>query len=881
MYICQIENCNSKFYSLRHYITHKSLHYHSKRIKCVYQHCYKTFTSCYSLESHVARSHKQVRSCVKFYKGQLKCTSKILCNTFTFNSCKTLVSHLKMHLKNNEVVACPFPIKNVCDDKIFKNFNHFGVHISRYHSGLIKESVTHQSIESANINNPQNITNLIKDNSTSDQAVQNSAQNNLNISFIEPNLPIENSLEKVNSEITKKLITFCLELQVKHFISNSVIQKIIEQLTDIAIINTEGFHNSFVSVLKSLNLPCDEVDKLANKASEQGKFFENCLKNDIYTTFKRKKLQKLSGYLEPQEIFLGYNNNKSCSFQYISIIESIKCLLNNKTVKNLLQYSRTQNKHFTDFFDGSLFKKRQFFIDHPEALQIILFQDEFQIVNPLGTATHKNKMLGVYFNLGNLPLEKRMSVDSIQLVMLGKASYLKHFGAENVFSHLIKDLKKLENGIEFNNYVLYGTVVFIAGDNLGSNLLCGISTCFSSNYYCRFCTSSKDSILQSVTGDGACRNVNDSLIGEKGYNLECCFDSLCFFKAMLPGFPPCLAHDVFEGWVQYDLNVILHYFINIKKYFTLSFLNDKLSSFKYGLLDSSNRPHQINSISSNSKLKGSATETWCFLRFLPFLINDKVLKNDPMYEMLVLMHQCVQIIVAPKFAEFHSIKLKYLFNDYMLLRFEHFSTDATIKPKHHFVSHYANLMLLFGPLKYVWTLHFEQKHGFFKSVVHNSCNFINIAHTLAERHQLLTTYNNIIDIYQMELTILKVADINELSSACISFLQHHNSDDIFQKVKYEGIIYAIGMVVVMKCEADIPIFGKIEGIIKNEWKLSFILNEMHTIIDEHLCFFYVKESNKLSISALSTLIDYYPLSVYKYKDKNIVILKHLVFDYNE
>lgn len=37
-----------------------------------------------------------------------------------------------------------------------------------------------------------------------------------------------------------------------------------------------------------------------------------------------------------------------------------------------------------------------------------------------------------------------------------------------------------------------------------------------------------------------------------------------------------------------------------------------------------------------------------------------------------------------------------------------------LKPKHHFVEHYPQMIKAFGPHSDVWTMHFEGKHNFFK-----------------------------------------------------------------------------------------------------------------------------------------------------------------------
>lgn len=63
-----------------------------------------------------------------------------------------------------------------------------------------------------------------------------------------------------------------------------------------------------------------------------------------------------------------------------------------------------------------------------------------------------------------------------------------------------------------------------------------------------------------------------------------------------------------------------------------------------------------------------------------------------------------------------------------------------LKPKYHFMAHMCNLMLFFGPLLYLWTLPFEQKHKFFKQLMRMTRNFINPEFSCAERAQMHFSY---------------------------------------------------------------------------------------------------------------------------------------------
>ena len=56
--------------------------------------------------------------------------------------------------------------------------------------------------------------------------------------------------------------------------------------------------------------------------------------------------------------------------------------------------------------------------------------------------------------------------------------------------------------------------------------------------------------------------------------------------------------------------------------------------------------------------------------------------------------------------------------------------EVNLRAKHHYLAHYPDLILEFGPLVRVWTLRFESKHSYFKRCLRQSQNYKNVTHTL-------------------------------------------------------------------------------------------------------------------------------------------------------
>lgn len=170
---------------------------------------------------------------------------------------------------------------------------------------------------------------------------------------------------------------------------------------------------------------------------------------------------------------------KKTFFAYIRIIETLKFTLQDEYIINELKKSPDvsqdavlhQDDLLRDFMDGTVYKNNQIFKYNPEALQIILYQDAFENVNPIGSAKKKHKLLAVYMTLGNIPDYLRTHTSTIKLVALCKEI---DFHRKKVYGKMVEDLKQIEQeGVEFFGKYLKASLVYITGDNLGSHGLGG------------------------------------------------------------------------------------------------------------------------------------------------------------------------------------------------------------------------------------------------------------------------------------------------------------------------------------------------------------------------------------------------------------------------
>lgn len=70
-----------------------------------------------------------------------------------------------------------------------------------------------------------------------------------------------------------------------------------------------------------------------------------------------------------------------------------------------------------------------------------------------------------------------------------------------------------------------------------------------------------------------------------------------------------------------------------------------------------------------------------------------------------------------------------------LLKFKNTFGVESLIPKHHFLLHTSSMIKKYGPLRNFWCMPFEAKHQYFKRLIKNTRNYLNVTQTLTERHQ--------------------------------------------------------------------------------------------------------------------------------------------------
>lgn len=875
MFICLA--CNFKTHLPFKYVAHMSRHrnVHNFKFSCGINNCQAILSSYFTFKRHFTRNHSHT------HRQKVKDSDLIalVCNVplckKKFDSARCLVAHLKKHVRNNTKIQCCFKL---CL-KSFKNVSSFSSHISRCHKNLSEKEST--ETKNANIDKGNNCNSI------------NSCDSSAEIENVD-----DCAISKMN--MSKEIALFTFMLETKCLVPSVTVQKILEELHILLSTDKCNFSNLFKKHLNSIeNLTSEQKESIIDAAEKAKVIYPLlCPKSGTFRSIhlRNKFFKENLNYIAPREIVLGRNKfNIEQYYHYVPIKESLCALLKNESVKKQLEFpvEKDQTPLFSeimsDIHDGCSFKARKIFEDK-SILQIILYQDVFELANPLGSAKGNQKLIGVYFTLGNFYAQYRSSVEHLQLLLLCKETNLKLFGSKKVFEALLKDLKELENGIVMDGIKITAALFCIVGDNLGQHFIGGFIQNFSkSNYMCRYCLLKRSDFKKMkvpllnaeartpVNYDFAVNNL-DINVDYEGIRSKSIFNDLKYFHVCLPGLPPCLGHDLFEGIVASDLFLYVNYFIKTKKWFTYNELNNLIRRTHLKGNDTNNKPIQFNE--KGKKLVGNASENWCTLRFFPIIVYNIVDTSNAVWRLLLHLREIVEFIISPKITHAQIAYLKVLIDEYLEQRIKLFPS-VPLKPKHHFLHHYPELIFQFGPLIRLWTLRFESKHSYFKRVARRCQNFRNITKTLSVKHQLLQAYNlngaffpqslNYSNGCTFRANLYDVNIQNAVQPLCAS-------DELFMtnKIEINGTTYSSGQFLQLKNEDFYTSMGEIQFVLISHGVPYFLVTEWKGVWFLERGIFSLHPLNIFKLVKHASLIDFYPLSPYIIKNEQFIVLKHKI-----
>lgn len=800
------------------------------------------------------------------------------------DSINSLCTHLGMHMGSGKKVVCPY---EGCS-KSFRVRSSFTAHVSRKHRhpsrtqfvGVLSDNVTDE---------------VSRPTTSNDNCINES------VGASDFDVDVSTSITD-GAPFLKNLALFYLKMQAKFLLPATTMQCIIDEFQEVHNIGMKRAYEKIEEKLTELDIPKDCIHKIIAELEKEDLLTihnEGVLRSDkTRKTFFKENFN----YVPPNQIYLGTDghNGKERFCQYIPIRDTLSALFRQSTVRE--QYLKSKERIqgdsmiLNDVCDGAACKNNIILQESPSAVSIILFQDAFEVTSPLGSGKKKHKIIAMYMTLVDILPHNRSAVDQTQLVLLCREEDFKAFGQDKVFGRVLEDLQSLEEQgfpLDDGTYVK-ASLIAICGDNLGSHGLGGFTENFStSKHFCRYCTINREDFKNAPLKCGTKRTtanynesieqLSDEIAVVNGIKFNSIFNSLKSFH-VCGGLPPCLGHDLFEGVVADDMALYIKHLVQTEKHFTYDQINRAISQTKHLGSDSNSQPCHIKQ--NAKKLSGSATQNWCFLRLLPVYVGRWIKHplDSEVWQLCLKLKEITELICAPKINHNEIAYLKVMLEEYVYLRTTMFP-GHNLKPKHHYLLHYPDLILQFGPLIRVWTLRFESKHSYFKECARKLHNFLNLSKTLAERHQLLQSYLSSGQLFPPTIQVAGVAselDIESYNSGIQSALQtsvicKHATSEVSALI-YKGSKYTKGLVVVLDhSEEDTLVFGKIALILIDDKQVYFVVLVHHSVFLIDLGVHHLNQSeNKYVCVHADSLLDYYPLPVYTTMDIPVISLHHSV-----
>ncbi|XP_033097594.1 uncharacterized protein LOC117101675 [Anneissia japonica] len=829
-------------------------------ISCGLDDCPQSFRNFASFKSHLYRKHRE-----HFFidlgteSNKFQCP---ICN-IDIESHKQAVQHLKVHITKQNGVQCPY---NACNSIQYLHSS-LRAHVSRHHKNEVV-------LREAWIVN-----------------------NDIPDCFGEVEVDEENEGCGVTQSSSEKYIDslalLLLKLEVVNLVPASTVQVILSGLLELFQLSNTLTIDSLRNFFQGNEIENGVLENVCQTV-EQGVFAEayEQLKSD----YRRKEYYKHKfKFVNPVAFNLNRNeNNELNSFYYIPLLETIKNVLEvDENFSKMLSPPDTGSMFLSGFSDGYLFKKLQF---AEPWIRIILYYDDFEVVNPIGAHRGKHKIAGIYFTIDNLGVHSNSKTDSVFLLLLCRSKDFTHENLPEILSPLIEDLSSLENeGIDVNNHRLKGSLVFVAGDNLGSHFLGGFYESFGPYIQrpCRFCLCRNENMqgqfdsskFISRTKENYTRHISlieedPSLQNTYGLKSDTPLNMLPSFH-IIDGLPADCMHDVLEGVVPYELGLILTS-LTKERYVTTDFVNRRICSFRYSHLDMRNKPVGISVSGSTVSVKQNAARNWCLIRLLPLMIGRFIPEGNLHWELLLNLKQCVDLIFCPEISHEAVVGLSHLLQENLQL-FKHLFPHSRIKPKQHFMLHYPEQILKFGPLRSTWTMRFEAKHSYMKRVLQSTKNFKNPCKTLAVKHEFKRTCLAIgvaenpfgFDIPKcnlVEITDFPELVVNQLHTLGII------SPTVYccNYVSINCITYKVGMYIIIDFADEEPVFGCISDLIVHQNGIFFLSKKQKSFFCQHLSAYSVEPTESTVVTSQRNILSFYPLSGYYVYEKSYVVLKYHV-----
>ena len=294
-------------------------------------------------------------------------------------------------------------------------------------------------------------------------------------------------------------------------------------------------------------------------------------------------------------------------------------------------------------------------------MPIILYYDDIDVCNPIGTRASVHKLGMFYMSLANIKLKFRSRLPAIRLLSITSCKIINIYGVDEILKPFYEDMLKLSEGVKFvtidgDEILLRGALLAAVADTPASHLLGGFKEGVGGAYAkCRHCECSQeemqehfvDSHFQPRTAETHLEHCNEidnaATAYMKNYIKTTYGINRKSILTDIPGFdvtqmlPQDIMHVMWEGVCPHAIKLVLNHLVDSGD-IDLETFNSKIRNFAYSYFDCKDKPCEIPQIvltSDDSRLKQSASQIMVLIKIIPFLLKEFVPSDNEYFQFLV------------------------------------------------------------------------------------------------------------------------------------------------------------------------------------------------------------------------------------------------------
>ncbi|KAJ1524657.1 hypothetical protein ONE63_011140 [Megalurothrips usitatus] len=264
----------------------------------------------------------------------------------------------------------------------------------------------------------------------------------------------------------------------------------------------------------------------------------------------------------------------------------------------------------------------------------------------------------------------------------------------------------------------------------------------------------------------------------------------------------------------------------------------------------------------NCSLNLSSSEMLCFTRYLGEMVGDLIPEGNSAWKLYLVLHDILELIMCPVIEPGMDIYMRTLISEHHQT---YVNLYGSLKPKHHFMLHYPDLLKRNGPLSSLSALTSERTHRVGKMYA-KACNSrIDFPYSVSVKYQL-SLCNRLMkyDTVSEKLVKSKFCKLQSLSNFQ-SFYEFFDVNPMYEVNVANGVyifetMYKVGMFVVTKVGDLLPTFGEILYIVHDKSFVTFVLKLKTTVhYRSHVCAYIVDDSDDIACVKHNELLYHIPL----------------------